>query len=167
LASRGIVSGKSLASHGGHGRGDSNSGPPREGLPGGGCAGGLTCDSLTRMATAGARWTPLPTGSVCTQACTGGFGPVGARTSPALRSSATRDRSAGRHGKADASLDHRPLIRKPAWALLPARMGNGVDRGRRGVVRDCPLETLQDCCERHSHGMAVRRPWCSLSHDSP
>jgi hypothetical protein len=39
VASEWIVSGKSLASHCGLGCGDSNSGPPLEGLPDGGCAG--------------------------------------------------------------------------------------------------------------------------------
>ena len=78
------------------GWGDSNSGPPLEGLPGGGCAGCLTCGSLAPVVTAGARCSPLPAGSACTQRVPARSGPVRSRTPPALRSSATRDRSAGR-----------------------------------------------------------------------
>ncbi len=40
------------------GWGDSNSGPPPGALPGGGGVGGLTCGSLARVVTAGARCAP-------------------------------------------------------------------------------------------------------------
>jgi hypothetical protein len=42
------------------GWGDSNSGPPPERLPGGGCVGGLSCGSLGPVVTAGVRCSPLP-----------------------------------------------------------------------------------------------------------
>ena len=90
-----------LASSGLVGWGDSNSGPPPEAAPGGGCAGTLTCASFAPVATAGC---PLQSSTCrthvyppCTEA-----GPVWWRTPPALRSSATRDRSAGRARQADA-----------------------------------------------------------------
>jgi hypothetical protein len=78
------------------GRGNSNSGPPPDMVPGGACAGGLTCGSLAPVVTARARCSPLPAGSACTHRVPAGSGPVRSRTPPALRSSATRDRSAGR-----------------------------------------------------------------------
>ena len=46
--------------------------------------------------TARARCSPLLAGPACTQRVPAGSGPVRSRTPPALRSSATRDRSAGR-----------------------------------------------------------------------
>src|SRR5215211_7569965 len=42
------------------GLGDSNSGPPPEVVPGGGCAGGPSCGALAPLVTARARCTPLP-----------------------------------------------------------------------------------------------------------
>jgi hypothetical protein len=71
----------------------------------------------------------------------GGSGPVRSRTPPALRSSATRDRSAGRARQGrykPRPTDH--LLPKPVRPLLsPARAGNGAGRGRFVVVRSCPL----------------------------
>jgi hypothetical protein len=63
--------------------GDSNSGPPPERLPGGGCAGGLTCGFFAPVATARARCTPLPAGTMCTQRVPKGGG-LTARDTPAL-----------------------------------------------------------------------------------
>jgi hypothetical protein len=77
-----------------HGWGDSNSGPPPQAPPGNGCAGRLTCDSLLPVVTARARWTPHLRGPRVPTVYRGG--PVRSRTPAALRSSATRDRSAGR-----------------------------------------------------------------------
>ena len=77
------------------GWGDSNSGPSPEAVPGGGCAGELTCGSLAPVVTARARCAPLPAGSVCTHRV-----PAGPRPgTPSLH------RSAGRHGRANASSD--------------------------------------------------------------
>ena len=76
----------------GIGWGDSNSGPPPEGSPGRSSVSDLTCGSLEPVVTAGARCAPRPADS----ACTAGSGPVESRPPPALRSSATRDRSVGR-----------------------------------------------------------------------
>jgi hypothetical protein len=59
------------------GWGDSNSGPPPEGVPGGGCAGSLTCGSFALVVTAGARCTPLPANSACIQRVPLASGPVG------------------------------------------------------------------------------------------
>ena len=49
-----------------HGLGDSNSGPPPGRLPGGRCAGGLTCGSLAPVVTAGDRCSPLSAIPACT-----------------------------------------------------------------------------------------------------
>jgi hypothetical protein len=84
--------------------GDSNSGPPPEVVPGGGCAGGLSCGSLAPLVTARARCAPLPAGFACTHRVQAGSGPVRSRTPPALRSSATRERPAG-HGNADRCVE--------------------------------------------------------------
>jgi hypothetical protein len=67
--------------------GDSNSGPPPEGVPGGGSVGVLTCGSLAPVVTFRARCIPLPTGSACTHCVRAGAGPSGRRRLRALRSS--------------------------------------------------------------------------------
>jgi hypothetical protein len=59
------------------GWGDSNAGPSLEGLPGGGCAGGLTCGSFVPAVTARARCSPLSAGSVCTHRVPAGPVPSG------------------------------------------------------------------------------------------
>jgi hypothetical protein len=95
---------------------------------------------------------------------------IGFRSRPvaepaALRSSATRDRSAGRarQGRCKrCSTGH--LLPKPDRAgLPPATIENGARRGRCGVVRGCPLGTGRDRCEWHACGTAgeddVRRAW--------
>ena len=141
---------------GGHWMGDSNSGPPPREVPGGGCAGGLTCGSLAPVVTARARCAPLPAGSACTHRVPAGSGPVWSRTPLALRSSATRDRSAGRVRQGDASLDKLITCSQSqigrcchlrGWrtAQLAAALWLSV------VVRS---GTVQDCCECH----AVARP---------
>jgi hypothetical protein len=40
-------------------------------VPGGDCAGGLSCGFLAPMVTVRARWTPLPAGSACTHRTAG------------------------------------------------------------------------------------------------
>src|SRR5512132_341753 len=52
-------------------------------------------------------------------------------------------------------------------------MGTGAGRARRGIVRGCPLETVQDFCERHASpvlrtcggvgliGLGLIEPWLS------
>jgi hypothetical protein len=72
----------------------------------------------------------------------------------ALRSSATRDRSAGRarQGRCKPRPTD-PLLAKPDRAgLPPATIENGAGRGRCGVVRGCPLRTGRDRCEWHGSG---------------
>jgi hypothetical protein len=47
------------------------------------------------------------------------------------------------------------LLPKPDRAgSLPRELVNGAGRGRRWVVRGCPLETGQDRCEWHGSGTA-------------
>jgi hypothetical protein len=49
----------------------------------------------------------------------------------------------------------RPPASKPDRAgSSPATAGIGAGRGCLGVVRGCPLETGQDCCEWHASGTA-------------
>ena len=54
-----------------------------------------------------------------------------------------------------------PKPDRPSWS--PATAGNGGGRGRGGVVRDRPLGTSQDRCERHGSGTVgeddVREAW--------
>jgi len=65
---------------------DSNSDPPPDMVPGGGCAGGLTCGSLAPVVTARVRCSPLPAGSACTHRVPAGSGPVAdASGAPVLR----------------------------------------------------------------------------------
>jgi hypothetical protein len=91
-------------------------------------------------------------------------GPMGvpgpwSRTPAALRSSATRDRSAGRarQGRCKPRPTY-PLLR--SWIErdrdLP-RQGSGAGRGRLGVVRGCPLRSGCDCAV---NGTLVARPSC-------
>jgi len=56
--------------------GDSNSGPPPDVAPRGGCAVGLSCGSLLPVMTTRARCSPLPAGGVCTQRVPAGSRPV-------------------------------------------------------------------------------------------
>jgi hypothetical protein len=59
---------------------------------------------------------------------------------------------------------NRPLLPKPDRAgSSPVTAGNGAGRGRPGVVRGCPLGTVQDRCEWHAYGTVgeddPRTPW--------
>jgi hypothetical protein len=108
--------GKSLEGSRQPGWGDSNSGPASERLPSHSVVSGLTCGSLAPVVTARARCSPLPAGSACTQRVPVGSGPVRSWTPSALRSSATRDRSAG-HGKADTGAEwHSRLLGCDLWS---------------------------------------------------
>jgi hypothetical protein len=69
------------------------------------------------------------------------------------------DRPVG-HGKADAP--------RPSITCLQSQIGggrhlrswgSGAGRGRRGVVRGCPLGTDHDRCEWHGSGTARGQPW--------
>jgi hypothetical protein len=88
------------------GRGTRTLGPTPEMVPGGSRAGRLTCCSSVPLLTAGARCSPLPAGSACTHRVPAGSAPVRSRTPPALRSSAARDRSAGRARQGRSCTDH-------------------------------------------------------------
>jgi hypothetical protein len=83
-------------------------------------------------------------------------GSVRSRTPPTLRSSAARDRSAGRarQGRCRPRRTD-PQLAKPARAgSLPAEAGNGAGQGYLAVVRGCPLGTGQDRREWHASGTA-------------
>jgi hypothetical protein len=95
-----------------HGQGDSNS-DPLQGPPGDGCAGGLTCGSLTPVVTAGAHCTPLPAGSAGTQRVPPAWGPrlvADAFGAPVLRDQGPIGRPTARR-----------LLGTPCMASCPAR----------------------------------------------
>jgi hypothetical protein len=94
-----------------------------------------------------------------------GCGPVLSRTPPALWSSATRDRSAGRarQGRCKPHPSD-PLLPKPVRAgLSPGKVGNDPAHACHSVVRGCPLGSERDRCEWHASGTAgeddLGAPW--------
>jgi hypothetical protein len=82
------------------------------------------------------------------------------RTPPALRSSATRDRSAGRarQGRCRPRLTD-PLLPKPDRpGPSHAKILNGAGRRGSDIVRGCPLGTARDRCEWQASGTAAWGP---------
>jgi hypothetical protein len=144
------------------GWGDSNSGPPAEGLPGGGHAGELTCGSLTPVVTAGARCSPLLAGC----ACTGGLRTrlvADAFGAPVLRDQGPIGRRVRQGRRKPRQTDH--LLPKPDRALLsPARMANGAARGCFVVSVVVRSGTVQDCCECHAVARPSKRTLGTRSH---
>jgi hypothetical protein len=91
-----------------------------------------------------------------------GSGPVRSRTPAALRSSATRNRSAGRarQGRCKPRPTD-PLLAKPdRGRSLPGQVTNDAGHGRRGLVRGCALGTGRDRCEWHAGGTAGEDDRC-------
>ena len=138
----------------------SNPAPGYSVASGQGGEGHVTCDSRSPKLTARARREPGVPNLMRTQRGPGVSGPVRSRTPPALRSSATRDRSAGRARQGRCK--PRPLIIDYLLAepdrpgSLPATAGNRAGRRRRGTVRGCPLGPGQDRCEWHASGPSLR-----------
>jgi hypothetical protein len=83
---------------------------------------------------------------------------IWSRTPSALRSSATRDRPAGRQGKADANLStNRPLACRPDRAgSSPWETVIDAAQSECGIVRGCRFKTAGDCREWPADGRAVR-----------
>jgi hypothetical protein len=69
------------------------------------------------------------------------------------------DRPVG-HGKADAPRPSITCLQSQIGGRRHLRSwGSGAGRGRRGVVRGCPLGTDHDRCEWHGTGTARGQPW--------